>query len=246
MEIPNRSQLNSEAVQSFEKLSQKHKLELRRYLGNPPDLSRLTNVPASFWAKVKRENEEELLALLLLIFMVSSTFHGTEEGDISTRETGLLWASQRAASESSRYVNRTLEMFDNRLAEIIIRAETGEVISQKEIDDLLDKIFNPSRAAEIATTNVTAGQTQGGEYGTSVTSGLSEDDWWDINPHIHREGPCPVCAPLHGQPRRIWEASVPWGAPAHGHCRCTIRYAAIDGPYDPGLDGVPVGVGALG
>jgi hypothetical protein len=82
-----------------------------------------------------------------------------------------------------------------------------------------EQAFSDSRAELIAVTE------------TTVASSAAFDDYRDLIERLGAkveqrwetaadEKVCPICAPLHNQPREVWEAEFPQGPPAHGRCRC--------------------------
>lgn len=236
MELPNRAQHEADFARRLSRLSSRHRQELVRLLGNPPDPAR---VPDSFWAKVQREQEEELLLMLLLIFMASGEFHGLDAAD--ARTLGGEWASGRAGSVSADYVVTSRDRLTTIAGEWKGRQETvardrgfpqgapSVPLPAVEIEgDVLD-VFGPERDSKIATTETTQAQTAGSETATAENGTQSPDDQWTTHPEQTKSGPCPVCAPLNGTPRSYWERFFPGGPPVHPHCACTIQYMALVG-----------------
>lgn len=72
MELPQRLELERKFSTRLYTLHSRHRDELRRYLDDGLDLAA---VPAEFWAKVRRENETELVAILMLLFGLSANYH---------------------------------------------------------------------------------------------------------------------------------------------------------------------------
>ena len=135
-ELKNRNQLEKRFAREFAKLTTKQKRELKRLMGNPPDIN---NVPASFWIDAQRETEQQLVTLMLLIFIASAQQHGMAKASSQTQ--GLVFATQKAKQVSIQFVAHTRE----RLA------------AGSEVDTLL----GPSRVAVVAETEVTAAQAEG-------------------------------------------------------------------------------------
>ena len=106
-ELKDRDNQEAGFARNFGRLAGRHRRELLSLLGHPPDPDR---VPAEFWDKVRRETEEETMAILLLIFIASATQHGAERGDAQAR--GLIYAQQRAATIATSYAKTSREMLD--------------------------------------------------------------------------------------------------------------------------------------
>lgn len=169
---------------------------------------------------------------------------GGAAGGISTAN-----AEARLHSEAIQFGNRraldiATRMTSNIQSEIAAKVEgfgqiraTGDVVPHAKIrDDLIDSL-GPQRAANVATNEITTAQTAGGETGIRVaadefpeTGGPDPFDLWINNPHLSKTGPCPICAPLHKTPRKVWSDQFPDGPPAHVNCVCEIDYANGPGP----------------
>lgn len=224
MELPNRSEIDAEAARMLGKLTEKHKRELRRLLGNPPLWE---NVPATFWRRVKRELEEEAAALFLLVFMESARFHGL---DRETAEvSGRAWAVSQAATVATSYVETTQARLSGHtqrwLGTMLVE---GKPITDEEIDDSLDSLSGSDRAARVAADVVTRAQTFGGEQAMEAMGLSSEDDWWKTNPGLSSSGPCQLCDSMHGMSREEWSEIAPNGPGAHPGCVCEIVYVALE------------------
>lgn len=222
MELPNRQALDVEATALLTQLSERHREELRRLLGNPPLWE---NVPETFWRKVRRDVNDQLSALLLLIFAESARYHGLD--DDTAEAAGRQWAAGQAALVSRGYLETTQDRIRRSTADWLGRMLVeGEQIDQSEIDAQLESLLGPSRAEGLAVDAVTTAQTAGGEDAIRAMGGVSDDDLWITE----RDGRvCDICSPLHGQPRDSWEASHPSGPPAHPRCRCYVEYAVLVG-----------------
>ena len=118
MEIPNRRESESEYADRLKKLSKRHRRELRRLLGDPPDPA---NVPGEFWDKIEREMEEENATLLFLLFLASARFHafgtysekGQDTGVVATLEQqAQTYRDSRAKSVARSYAQTSRERFE--------------------------------------------------------------------------------------------------------------------------------------
>jgi len=199
-ELKNRNQLDRRFAREFAKLTAKQKRELKRLMGKPPDV---TNVPATFWIDAQRETEQELAALLLLVFIAASRQHGMAKAASQTQ--GLVFATQKAKQVATQFVTHTRE-----------RLAAGSD---------LETVLGPSRVATVAETEVTAAQAEGTT--SAVRSGdipnlLFGAPFWftQCDPRV-----CKICWPYHGLPDQIWRPRI--SLPAHPHCRCFLSVLRV-------------------
>lgn len=240
MELPDRDEWARKIGKAFAHMSDRHRAELRRLMGNPPDPRR---VPESFWHEVREEAQAESIAALYLIFLASADFHAGEAGgelddSITLRAQG--WASTVGYDRGLRYAKGASDQF-GRTAQKIFDAqakqrETGlppdEIIGlgEEALEEELAKSFGPARAGEMAESMTTQAQSAGGDAGINDTVGISQDDVWSVHPELTPTGPCPECLALDKQPRKNWAAINPRaadGQPLHDHCACTTEYANL-------------------
>lgn len=225
MQISKRDALESRFAGRIGALSQRHAAELRRLLGNPPDPSR---VPVEFWLRVQREQEEEMTALMLLIFLASADEHAVaagvtiDAGLVQRMETqGVNYAQRRAAEVASGYVQHSRDMLNTAAEEW--RGRTGETpLSGVDTEPVLDRIFGDRRMGGVAANETTQAQFSGSDNVIRATIGVQETDTWFTRSDRHV---CQICAPLHREPRSVWSRQFPDGPPAHPVCRCWIEYA---------------------
>jgi hypothetical protein len=224
MELPTRSQHDEDAAGALAALSARQRHELEQLLGNPPSIA---NVPQEFWDKVQQETEDELAAILLLIFMRSAEFHGSASAAAGT--AAILWARPTAAPFAASFTQTSRDMLAGYGARWEAVIATGQRLTEDVIFEDTNRIFGPGRAARMAVDAVTTGQTAGGEWAVGMFVGTSPNDRWKCNPHLSKSGPCEICSPLDGQPREVWEAEFPMGPPGpHSSCCCEIIYEALD------------------
>ncbi len=199
------------------RLSAKHRRELAALLGAPPDVA---NVPASFWERVRRETEEELLAMLLLIYIASATQHGLGSERAST--LGLTWAASRASEVARGYSEHSRDRTNTAGREWREQTDRGDAPSKAAVGDRLVSVFGPSRVEGIAVSETTNAVSAGGEAAVEELVGIDELDTW----FTEGDGKvCPICRPLHGKKRGVWSRKFPSGPGAHPGCRCWIHYA---------------------
>lgn len=245
-DLIDRAQLESEFATRLSRVSSRHRRELVQLLGSPPSYD---NVPESFWQKVQQEQEEALIALLLLVFVSSATQHGL--GGERSGILGQQFAQRRAREVAAKYaahsrerVRKAADEWQRRQREAEARGEPvpgstppvrprGETIpeppttprqkptvTKTEIQQTAVSIFGPDRDVSIAVSETTTAATEGGEAAAGETFGISSDDvWWTEDD----QKVCPICKPLH----RTKRGSKKWriGPPAHPRCRCWIEYA---------------------
>lgn len=225
MEISDRDKRDREATALLLLLLLRHQEELKRLLGNPPDVA---NVPDEFWNRVRTETEQTLNPILLLVFIASAAAHdasGPEQADAAFRE-GSAWAASQARDVAEAYTQTSRDLLGKDSADWQARQAQSEQISAGEIDERTAAIFGTVRATRLASDAVTAAQTRGGEWAVSEYSSLSDNDTWHT---IGDDRVCPVCEPLDGQIRSVWSTMFPDGPPAHPLCRCAINYANFKG-----------------
>lgn len=178
---------------------------------------------------------------MLILFEESAISHGLHP--VEAKIQAVSYADRRAAALAENYrINSQQRMFglyENQGAALIVllaqyeRGETtlGKLRSavkdfRKSGREIAGKVFNEQRASGLAITETTAAQSSGAEK-ASVTSGTKdEEDTWFTR---EDDRVCPICAPLHGAPRSVWQQTFPLGPPAHPNCRCWIHYSGEKG-----------------
>lgn len=226
MEPPSRPQHDQEAAAALAAIAARHRRELERLLGDPPDIA---NVPFEFWAKVQQDMEDELASILLLVFIASAEFHGAPSSQAATQ--GITWARPVAQFASSSYAQTGVEMLAGYTQNWRQQTGAGETINRQAIVEDTTRVFGPNRASRVAVDGVTTAQTAGGEWAVDMFFGLSPDDLWINQPQMSLTGPCPICEPLHRKPRSEWSAQFPSGPPGpHPGCVCTVEYANANIP----------------
>lgn len=215
MELVDRARIETAYGKRFTSLAERHRRELDRLLGNPPDAA---NVPVSFWEKVQRETEEETLALLLFIFIASATQHGLTDRN-KAQDIGTSFALGRAAQVARSYAETSYERAANNFPS---PSPGDEPMPAGKRNEALGKVFSPERADGVVVNETTAAQTAGGEAAVDATTGLANNDTWYT---ANDNRVCEICGPLHGKLRADWSRFFPSGPPAHPACRCWIVYA---------------------
>jgi len=238
MEIKDREKHEATFRGKLHKLSVKHRRELLTLLGNPPSID---NVPASFWERVQREQEAELIASLLLIYIAAGTQLGLTDSQAQAVATPR--AQARARSISNEFVENSRQQLrkHSELWRLKIQKAQAELnqagqrptpqkppVTKGDVIEKVSSVFGKDRAARMATTDTTRTRSDAAETIMKATNRESEGDLWRTRPGLSMTGPCPICRPLNGQPRSVWSAQFPSGPPAHDNCVCDIVYDNLD------------------
>jgi hypothetical protein len=204
-ELKNRNALEKRFARQFAKLTAKQKRELKRLMGKPPDIA---NVPATFWAEAQQQTQDELTALMLMIYIAAANQHGMNPA--LSKQKGAVFAARQSREVSIGFLSHTQE-----------RLAAGSDI---------DVVLNSARVAAVAETEVTAAQAEGttdaveeaqsgGGTGPSISFGAP---FWftKCDPRV-----CSICWPFHGLPNQVWRSRI--SLPAHPHCRCFLSVLRV-------------------
>ena len=125
------------------------------------------------------------------------------------------WAREHAGKLVSGITKISREALGEQIAAWI---ESGEPLP--DLIGRLDKIYGPTRAELIATTEVTQAYAQG-NMTAWADSGVVEGREWRA---VRDERVCPICGALHGQQAALDEPFEGGfdGPPAHPRCRCFL------------------------
>ena len=228
MEIVGRIEAEEKFAARLSKLNARHRKRLQKALGNPPDVA---NIPPGFWASIQAEQGEELLSVLLLLYLASSKQaeaaiperipgerHSLQQLQTEARD----WAQRRAGVLAQGHVQVARERLSTVQQTWNQIIDDGKRITRQTVLDDLEPTFGPGRAASQAVTETTAARQEAVERVTLRRGQISESDKW-VTERDARV--CPICAPLHNRNRTIWARRFPTGPPAHPNCRCIIEYA---------------------
>ena len=237
--LKDRDEIAAPLRKKIEALNKRQAAEFRRLLGSPPDPG---NVPQSFWNGVQKENEEALLALLLLLFLTSYDAHRTwgkmekPKDDAPRDKIAEQWTKARAADVAAGINKRSIEMLDNAGRGWSAKTKQGVDVPKDEIDQIVDSIFGEGRVDTIVRTEGQQAVVEGGDAGVthgSKESGIKVTRYWG---HVGRRppnhsnaliNPCPVCSPREGLPQSRWRGL--WPGQCHPGCDCFVVYVDQEG-----------------
>lgn len=240
-ELANRLDLADAFAGKLLNLNRKQAAEFRDLLGVPPNPKK---VPKSFWERVKKDQEEEILAALLLIFLTSYDAHsawGDREPPKDTERRDNLaerWTKKRADVVSRELVAHSADMLNTAGKAWEMKARKGVLIPSDDVDDLTEKIFGPGRAKVVAYTETQQGMVSGGEGGVKH-SGFKVTAYWchsELRPAGHSNAakqPCVICSRYEGRPETQWGGYRP--GQVHPNDDCYPGYVDEDG-YMIGTD----------
>lgn len=231
--LQNKDKINGDFAKIYRRALKKHKREFLALLGDPPDVS---NVPAEFWDKMRRELEEESAAMMLLIFLAAATqqqVSGVPAPGIDDVQT----AAERYAELRSRQVaSKAVETTQKAASRKFI----GEPMKGKDIADAANSsvMFGDSRADSMGTTESTSAATGGGEE--NIRNIERREGRRIVKIWQHQSGhrpaghanaavnPCPICSPLEDRRLETLPAQFQSGPPGHPGCDCFIEYRFED------------------
>jgi len=168
--------------------------------------------------RIKQEMEDQLAALLFLVFMASADATGFSTENL--RSKAQVYAQTRAATTAARFADNTRKRF----REIAQRhADNPEVAKAQAVN-----VLGRSRVMGVTATEVTdalsAGQAeirQAAEEeirkGDPGFAGFAEV--WRLGPCMH----CEFCPLVADTDRSFWGRFMAGGPPAHVFCCCRIQ-----------------------
>lgn len=238
MELPNRAKLEEKLGKRLQLLSERHKKELLTLLGTPPDFTRVTE---SFWKRVEREAEEEVAALLLLLFTQSASTHidaasrssvaADIDGGLSSfrdlqpivEQRAETFGRQRGKELGQRHAGNARQRLENLESRV---NEMPDELSRAETVKESGPVFSPATTISHTRDYTTTARHEGAEEGVRLVVGVSDNDLWKNRPLESTTGPCELCEPLNDTPRSVWSIVYPEGPPQpHVGCVCVIEYA---------------------
>jgi hypothetical protein len=132
MELPQRLELETKFGNRMYRLHARHRDELRTLLDGDPNAP----IPYTFWDRVRRENETELVAILLLLFGISANYHVTAGGyryaplkDVIELR-GRFWAASRGQLVGNAMANTAQKRLTNVVQKLQAARPQPELITQ--------------------------------------------------------------------------------------------------------------------
>lgn len=227
---------------------------------NPAD----PQIPDTFWGDLESENQKLLALWLLLTWGESSRRHGWPDRDNQEAgrrwaerraeevarkftettknrvETAVRqWKEEQAKAEKQAQAKaeppKPLKPGDSSPKPSAPQApKTPRPIPPEAIDEKVDEILGPDRAATVAVTETSNAVTDASDAAMDAQGLLGDDDAWEIEDG----SACEICKSVNGLPRSRWPAHLEAGPPAHPNCRCRIRYQNEDAIMPTGDFGV--------
>ena len=203
----------------YRKLWRNQKRELLKIVGNPPDLSKITD---AHW---KRWQKEQTAALLLLmggyaLYQIRTTL---DEFSRTHPEVAERITEQRQQAIEQRFL-RDIRQRSAFAARAIARTSRRRIRDESDPDS----VFSDSRAQMITTTEMTAARSAAvhSVFSGMKSVGLSVHLVWRLRPCQH----CEVCPLLDGTTHDFWSQFFPTGPPIHPRCCCQTEIVIGDKP----------------
>lgn len=229
-ELANREEFERRLTSRLEALYGQRKRAMLRTLGSPPNFD---NLPPQWWEDVRREIEEEYLAMLILLIVAVGSIHGVDIGDRSN-----VLALRRASEDAGRITERKRQQYERHRIDWE-RRRSGQppdkppIPSDVELDREIDKIFGPKTAKNESETEVSRGQTDAANESRRrlENEGRVIVAYWRhsrVRPKGHAGAsvdPCPICTPREGRPESEWGGREP--GHAHPHCDCFPEFVEV-------------------
>ena len=230
------------------KLSARQRREIEEAAGFPPNLER---VPETMWRRHEEEIEDELAAVLLLLWVTAGgnlfSLTGRPYDDETLARRGESWAGRRASETATAFVENT-----RKRLETVVKRTTTETTT-REYREELDSVFSESRAETVATTETRAAVTEGeksaadeidrdGADQSKPDATLRLTAYWghdEYRPPGHAGAsvdPCPICTPMLGRALAELPIGFRGGPPAHPHCDCYVEWKDASGSVVAGRD----------
>lgn len=192
------------------------------------DLLRVGYIP---WEAYRLRVQTILTARLAAVFLFMVLLFAREKkfqvDNEATTAFALGWAGIRAGM-----VANNLKASVQQAYNVAINAFYGD--GRVSLRELLSGLLDRSRASTIATTEVTQAQSAGNIRAVQEfqqQSGIALEGVWITELAAFGRstkpgdgGVCPICFPLHAQPRAVWGDRFPLGPPAHPNCRCHLEF----------------------
>ena len=209
-----------EFLRKVEKLWSTQLKDLRKILGNPPDISR---VKPEHWQEWKKQQEAALILLMggSAMNQLRSQLNDwqriqpddTDTTDIERRFLRNIRSRARFASQ--RITRTTRQRVTALLRDYGSETTTPAGRGSFDISNVLDR----ARAEMVTVTEITAASTASirAIYESFLIRGVQCQLVWRLRPCNH----CEVCPLLDGLPDSFWQRFTN-GPPIHPHCCCQL------------------------
>jgi len=137
---------------------------------------------------------------------------------VVVNQAALAWAREYSYELVSGIMDTTRGLISEAIAQFV---ETpGMTIG--DVEELLSSAFGRTRAEMISVTEITRAYSRGSAIYQKLLRnyGLEMERVWQT---CADERVCPICAPLNGQPERVWGDVYTDGPPSHVRCRCWVN-----------------------
>jgi len=223
-ELINRNEREAELAKIVQAMNDEQAKELEGYLA---DAKRLSDVPKSFWERVKKEMSDnaELAALLLLIFNETAQQHVP---GIALGSAGPAYVAGRLKQIAPGFVQRSKDLTSTAIRDAQSLGSGLLSFYRKAVK----RIFGKPRSKTIADTEGNLSMITGGEAAVTKAK-LEVLRFWAhsrLRPPRHSnadEKPCPICSPMEGRPDSEWNNLLP--GLCHPNCDCFPEYLTRDG-----------------
>lgn len=189
---------------------------------NLPDLSGVDS--RSLFQKIQEEYKEIVRIQATKVYKEAAIAHGMPK-DLAN-QLAREYAAERSDEAARQLSGSAFDRFVNLAERLDKRIDQDKETSYRELRAEVKKVFNPVRGENVAINETTLAASEGAQRGVEEIGLASRKDKWKTNPHLSATGPCPICSPLNGKTRVVWERrGFPNGPPAHIRCVCSIDFA---------------------
>ena len=224
-----RKALEADMAKEVGKLNERSRRAVLRELGDPP---RIENISDSFWDLVLSDFQTTLNPPLEKVFIEAAQALVSEVGlsvDFDLINEGAVnWARGYTNTVSTQMLSYRQSVVGDAVADFY-----EDRIDMRGVIGRISRVFSPSKAEEIAVTEITRAAVEGerpivealGNQGVMVRG-----VWVTVrDKHV-----CPICEPMDGLRASGLGFDAPFihpqtgrqyrNPPAHTRCRCGVRY----------------------
>jgi len=213
-ELADRDKLEASLARELAKLAAPQVGKLIAALGDPPKLS---NVSDSFWKDYGADLKAALSTALTKVYIQQA------QGLVDQASADVNWdqINQDAADWASAYSFELVKGITDTTKESLQGIVKDAIEQSQPLEDVraaIEPLFGPSRAATIATTELTRAASEGE---SAVVDTLKDQGVDMVGTWMTREDElvCPICGDLDGT--EVDPDNLP---PAHPNCRCSVGW----------------------